>query len=495
MTTAAVLGASSRPRNVTAGGVPIPNGWALQRLDTFGTAGSIPGPVRAHTLYFESAPWNRDANDRTFIPNGIINGQQQTYQHFEDPTWVWNGNTDRVTIQGRGQGDNSIKSGQFVSRLTARSFMFEARIKVPSTLGTWNEFWAFGNSGDTSELDVELVVSVDGTSHTVHTPTLNTHPALTPTLDDPNATYDSGTGFIGYSNASFSFATPHYYTIYYDDTGSGTTRRYIDGVLIYHAPFKWNASLGGAGFGPDAMMLLDLAAGTTFGGNFPGTIATPSAYSGDMDIYSIGFYTPGSAGRAIPAGQAWNFGFVNAHCTLSNNDLTVTTSTSGTNQSCFALDPVMSGTGKYYWEVVVSGSTSTIGAGVGTYKSTIADGNYVGQNPDTVGWYATASVVNNNAVVNTWAAFTSGARLCFAIDMVNLKIWGRVGAAGNWNNAAIGSQNPATNTGGLALPANCQFFVVPAVNLGTASDTATGVFASGSWVGTPPAGFGQIGPT
>jgi hypothetical protein len=500
MTAASALGASKRRGNplTTASGVPIPSGWALQRFDTFGTGGSVPGPVRLRTLYDE-AQFFAEVDGRQTIPNsGVINNQQQQYQHFEDATWLWG--TDHVTIQGRGQPDNSIKSGQIAYRKAYRSFIFEARFTVPSTLGTWVEFWAFAGSGggDTSEIDVECLQSTDGTSWDSHSVSVGNIPYGTPISDDSHFSFNSSTGILRYDNAAFNKNTgPHYYTIYYNDAGAGEIRRYIDGALLYHVPsWKWNNTLGGTGFGPDAVMLLDLACGTLNGGNFPGTIASPSTWSGDLDIYSVGVYAPGSAGRAIPIGQAWNADFINAHVTISNNDLTITSGANATDQPCLALDSVMTGTGKYYWEVISSGTTDTPGCGVGASGSTNADFDYIGRFPQTLGWYSSGAVVNNNAVVDTWATFGPGSvRLCFALDMVNLKIWGRVGAAGNWNNAAIGSQNPATNTGGFALPSAVQVRVAPAVNLKNTAETATGAFASGSWVGPPPAGFGQIGPT
>lgn len=448
------------------------------------------------TLYFESARWNRDSDGRTFIPNGIINGQQQTYQHFEDPTFSFM--SDRLRIQGRGQGDNSIKSGQLVNRQFYRSFIYEARFTCPATLGAWLEFWAFAGAdgGDTSEWDVELLMSVDGVSFGVHNVSLGNHPYVAPTSDSSFLTSNDTTGLILYNNAAFDKTTgPHYYTIYYDDTGPGTIRRYIDGVLLYHVTQKWNASVGGTGFGPDSVLMLDLAAGTTFGGNFPGTIASPSTWTGDMDIYSVGIYAPGSAGRAIPAGEAWGLNKTSS-VTLSGSDLIVTAA--GSPGICLAIDSIQSGTGRYYWEILITGDG---GAGLGLYSTDVSltdPADYLGRYPEQLGWYSNGTVVNNNAVLTNWATFspTGPVRLCLAYDKIAEKLWGRVGAAGNWNNAAIGSQNPAVGSqvGGTSVPSAIRFNVVPGVYL-PAGGTATMVAASGSWVGTPPAGFGQIGPT
>lgn len=482
--------AAGVPRK-TAGGAPLPAGWTVQRYDTFGTGGTIRHPSRLRARYNEAIDFGHPGTGRVYIPNAVINGQQHTYQHFEDATW--NYGVDRLTIQGRGQGDGTIKSGQMATRNLYRSFIFEARFTCPATLGTWVEFWAYAApASDTSELDVELLMSMNGTSYDAHNVNINNHPYVTPTGDDPNFSFSSVSGLLDYNNAAFNKTTgPHTYTIYYDDTGAGTTRRYIDGKLIYHAAFKWNASVGGTGFGNNAQLVLGLAVGTTFGGNFPGTVTSPSTWSGNLDLYSIAIYAPGAAARAIPVAQAWNFDKKNGNVALSGNDLIATTS-SNLDQAVFALDPVLT-TGKYYWEIISTGSTASPGSGIGTLMSSTADSAYVGLGDNAIGWYNTGSVLNNNAVVNTWATYGPGTvLLCFALDMTNFKLWGRVGAAGNWNNAAIGSQNPATNTGGYAIPSTIRFDVLPAANLHSSGDTVTGVFASASWTGTAPSGFGAF---
>jgi hypothetical protein len=500
MTAASALGASRRRvvSNLTAGGVPIPSGWALQRLDTFGTSNSVPGPVRMHSLYSEAATWNRDADGRAFIPNAVINNQQQTYQHFEDSTFSFM--SDRLRIQGRGQGDNSIKSGQLVSHAAYRSFLYEALITVPGTLGTWMEFWAYGsNSGnDSSELDVEILASMDGSFLTTHSVTLQNHGAFAaPIIDDSHVVYNAGGfGLTIYTNAAFDYSTgPHYYTIYYDDTGAGETRRYIDGALMYHCVGKWNSSLGGTGFGPDAALLLDLAVGSgASGGNFPGTVTSPSTWSGNLDIYSVGVYAPGAAGRAIPAAQAWST-FRTPSIALSGGDL-VATGTAIENATVFALDAMYSG--KYYWEVVLSSNGA--GAGVGGTGNFRID-TYLGDFGAGVAWYgsgpAAGTLIYQGATLATWGTYSgTPVRLCFALHIVpgtTYKLWGRVGAAGNWCNDVIANQNPATDTGGVALSFTGD--ITPAGAVFNPGDTATMVAASASWVGTPPAGFGQIGPT
>lgn len=493
-----------RPGNRTLSGIPIPSGWVQQRLDTFGTAGSVPGSVRLGSLYYESLFWLADGSNRNrvTIPNLGINNQQQEYEHFEDATWSHM--SDRLRIQGRGQGSGVIKAGQIVSKKTARSFMFEARITLPATLGTWSSFWAYASTGgnDTSELDFELLMSVDGATYGVHNVSMNNHPYAAPSgnpvSDDSHFSFNSSTGLLFYDNAAFDKTTaPHYYTIYYDDTGGGTVRRYIDGVLIYHFPnWKWNNSLGGTGNGPDACAILDLSCGSgATGGQFPGTIASPSTWTGDLDIYSIGYYGPGSVDRAIPVGEAWNYNLKTASITLSGSDL-IATATATASAIVYALDAMYSG--KYYWEVILSSNNAAAGVGgQGNYGLT----TYLGDSGHGIGWYGAGgwagSVAYQNAVVATWGVYSgTSIRLCFALHIVPggvCKLWGRIGAAGNWNNDVISNQNPANDTGGYTLPFTVG--ILPAANTGVSGDTATMVAASGSWAGTAPSGYGQIGPT
>jgi hypothetical protein len=67
---------------------------------------------------------------------------------------------------------------------------------------------------------------------------------------------------------------------------SATIARCSDGKVIYRAAWKWNASLGGTGHGPDACTTVNLAVG----GDWPGDMSNPSAYTADLDLYSIDYW-------------------------------------------------------------------------------------------------------------------------------------------------------------------------------------------------------------
>jgi len=143
-------------------------------------------------------------------------------------------------------------------------------------------------------------------------------------------------------------------------------------------------------------------------------------------------------------------------------------------------------------EVMLAGGPS-LGAGIGVATATVFSGAYLGDSLGTLGWYSDGQFDNNNSIVTHLATFNpASARLCFALDLDNKKIWGRVGTTGNWNNDVIANQNPASNTGGVALPSALQSDVCPAANLKALTptpDSITGVFAAGSFAGTPPSGF------
>lgn len=467
------------PRGLrTPSGVAVPTGWRLVRGDTFGTTKSVPNFATLHSLYNEGQYYNTLADGSAFPFS--INAQQHTYVSFESAIAF---STDHITIQGRGQPDNSIRSAQMVSKWSDRSFIFEAKFKVPNTPGTWVEFWAYaGVNGDASELDVEIVeTAIGGPEHTTQAFFFNHGAVQTSTVVPNPATFDVNNA--KYSDGVYDGSTaPHTYTIYYDDTGPGTIKRYLDGQLLYTATWKWNESLGGTGFGPDAIMTIDLAVG----GNWPGNVTSPSTWTGDMDIYSIHYYTS----RPALVGQGWDPGHRSPGILLSTNYLTGTLQALDlTNQLVFSALGVS--TGLVYWEVIISVAD---GAGVGVPGSYTHQGHYLGEFFDTVGWFSNGAVVTNNNLVTNWATFTGGDRLCFAlwVDAARgvYKLWGRVGTTGAWNNDS--NNNPALGIGGFVLPSSVRSNVLAAGDLSQINGTITGYFASGAWAGSAPAGFGSF---
>lgn len=189
--------------------------------------------------------------------------------------------------------------------------------------------------------------------------------------------------------------------------------------------------------------------------------------------------------------QTWDSTHKAAVITLSSGNLIATATASGNDAPVYASLGVSSG--KFYWEVMLA-SDAQVGAGIGNVSTNAANGEWLGLAADSVGWYSNGVVITGGNNTATWQSFGSGVTLCFAMDLTSAtkKLWGRLGATGNWNNDVIGNQNPAANTGGLAIPS---FVTVAAVVAGaslknnTLPDVATGVFAHGSWAGIPPPEF------
>ena len=269
--------------SVTTAGAALPSGWGLKIADRFGTgtASTVGTMTQLHAKYYEGQFYNRDKNDLVRIPNVRINGEQAAFVHFENSIVFA---TDHLTIQGRGHPDGSITSGELVSKFAARSWCVEARYRIPSQDKSWPAFWTYAATAgnDSSEVDFEQPITPN---QGVNDVSMFNHPdAAIVEISDPLFTSKA----MNWHNAAFdASAAPHYYTACYDDA-TGTLTRFIDGKKIYTAAFKWNASLGGAGHGPDACTIFNLAAG----GSWPGNLTNPSAYNADLDLYSIEYYGP-----------------------------------------------------------------------------------------------------------------------------------------------------------------------------------------------------------
>src|SRR5262249_34409313 len=146
-------------------------------------------------------------------------------------------------------------------------------------------------------------------------------------------------------------------------------------------------------------------------------------------------------------------------------------------------------------------SAESTGVGIAANGSSTATGNGIGWNTaGTVGYYTTGShgaLIYNNAQQFSIQVLTSPALICHALDLTNNKYWVRAGVSGAWNNSAS-ANNPATNVGGYAIPADVLLGgVVPAFtlyDLGNPNDTVTAAFAQSSWKAQAPAGFGPFDP-
>ena len=131
-------------------GASLPAGWTLKRSDRFGTGGNrtVTNYTQLHGLYNEGPFWTVDGNGIVQIPNVTINGEQQTYDHFEK-AYVFA--SDHLTIQGRGHPDGSITSGEMVSKYANRNMCVEALYRIPGADKSWTAFWFYASgSGNDS---------------------------------------------------------------------------------------------------------------------------------------------------------------------------------------------------------------------------------------------------------------------------------------------------------------------------------------------------------
>ena len=152
-----------------------------------------------------------------------------------------------------------------------------------------------------------------------------------------------------------------------------------------------------------------------------------------------------------------------SNVTLSGGNLIATnTAKVPANQGASVAAANAKTTGKYYFEatfITITGG-GNLGVGIGTTAST-----YTGLgNSATTGnnGLRTGTIWANGASTGISVGAYSNSQIAgIAVDLDNRKIWFRHSPSGNWNNNA--SYNPATNTGGITIPAGT---MVPFVTFG-----------------------------
>jgi hypothetical protein len=177
--------------------------------------------------------------------------------------------------------------------------------------------------------------------------------------------------------------------------------------------------------------------------------------------------------------------------TLSGGNL-VATNTGTTSADQGAKVAAVSGktSGKYYFEVEMTayGNGVNGSAGVGTTASTYTGMGNGGTTGDAL-FLSGGNVWSNGG--NTGTALgpsTPITKFGFTVDLDNRKFWARKGAAGNWNNS--GAANPATNVGGITIPAGTMVpFLTFGGSLGTANCVFTANFGASAFVGAVPSGI------
>jgi len=175
--------------------------------------------------------------------------------------------------------------------------------------------------------------------------------------------------------------------------------------------------------------------------------------------------------------------------TLSDGNLVATnTAKSPTNQGASVAAANAKTIGKYYFEVTFityTGGGNT-GAGIGTTASTysgLGTSATIGDN----GLRSGAIWANGASTGISLGLYGDGQVASVAVDLDHRTIWFRR-SGGNWNNS--GTANPATNTGGITIPAGS---MVPFVTFGGTGGAANNVvaanFGASAFSGAVPSGF------
>lgn len=180
---------------------------------------------------------------------------------------------------------------------------------------------------------------------------------------------------------------------------------------------------------------------------------------------------------------------VTATATLSGGNLVVT-SNSSSIQGAHVAGTSGKTSGKYYFEITlttkIGGGSS--GFGIGTPTSTYAS---MGSNATTGdALYLTGPIYVNgsNTLTLNPTGLTAGRVIGIAVDLDNRTIWFREWAnvGGSWNQFTGSGKDPATNVGGLTIPAGT---MVPWCMSNSTGNVYTANFGDSGFTGAVPAGF------
>ncbi|MGY4312860.1 hypothetical protein [Bradyrhizobium sp. JR3.5] len=177
-----------------------------------------------------------------------------------------------------------------------------------------------------------------------------------------------------------------------------------------------------------------------------------------------------------------------SNAALSNGNLTATRSNTSTGG---AQSISYKSAGKFYFEVTVGashGSTDAIGIMASSYGyGALTNGN-TGAGSGV--WLGSGNIVNNGGTVGSvgGAANAGGSIIRVAHDAGNGKVWYALNG-GSWDN--IGTNDPATNTGGVSLLAAQYAPVVGFSPFGSpvAGDNLTANFGATAFTYAVPSGF------
>ena len=204
---------------------------------------------------------------------------------------------------------------------------------------------------------------------------------------------------------------------------------------------------------------------------------------------NVAAYAAAAGGGGGTSTNTWNPADVFPYLTFSNGNKTITKNTGSFFAGTRALDSASTASAvKYYWEITITVRTDVHGYGIANAAADLQ--GYAGKDNGQIGWAEDGNIFYNNGFIGTIQGYAASDTICLAWDAGNQKIWFRTNG-GNWNNAAIGSQNPATNTGGTSLATLDAGPYYALAKLSGINDASTVNFGATAFAQTMPSGFSR----
>jgi len=180
----------------------------------------------------------------------------------------------------------------------------------------------------------------------------------------------------------------------------------------------------------------------------------------------------------------WNPADKTADIVLSGGNLTATNSVNTADGVRSTTQKLLASGGKFYFEfptILLSNSSDWVGLANSSWNETdgLASSNTIGLSQGGI-------FGSGGGFDVTGLPDPSGHVACFALDLVNSKIWGRLDA-GIWNNS--GTANPTTNVGGFNIPGSSGWFGAVRLQANSGSPHATVNFGASAFVQAIPSGF------
>ena len=204
-------------------------------------------------------------------------------------------------------------------------------------------------------------------------------------------------------------------------------------------------------------------------------------------------YTSGFTAGSTPT-IGWEAATATA-VTLSGSNLVATnTGTTSADQGAHVAAVNGKTSGKWYFETTwttIVGVGGNVGIGIGTTTSTYTNMG----NSATVGaalFRGSGDIyANGTRIVIGAGGYSPGQSTGIAFDLDNRRFWARQTPSGTWNNS--GTADPATNVGGITIPAGTMVpFLTFGGGGGAAGNVVTTNFGASAFIGAMPSGFTSL---